>query len=167
MSDLIDTLRNILPEVGDPPELVPPLRAGRSADFRQARKQVSKIGKIISVASKVAGIFSGGATSVFNFLQLPFGIFGTYMGLYSNAQIDQVRKELYTIIDSHNHLVEVVELQKQAISTITPEIQDLTAVLHLTILQNPGYTTTRLSQIKNQLKHRIKIAIHTIQQAQH
>ena len=34
-------------------------------------------------------------------------------------------------------------------------------------MQNPGYTTTRLSQIKNQLKHRIKIAIHTIQQAQH
>jgi hypothetical protein len=57
-------------------------------------------------------------------------------------------------------LVEVVELQEQAISTITTEIQDLTAVLHLTILQNPGYTTTRLSQIENQLKH-------TIQQAQH
>ncbi len=58
-------------------------------------------------------------------------------------------------------------MQEQAISTITAEIQDLTAVLHLTILQNPGYTTTRLSRIENQLKHRLEIAIHTIQQAQH
>jgi hypothetical protein len=89
------------------------------------------------------------------------------MGLYNNAQIDQVQKELYTIIDSHNCLVKVVKLQEQAISTITDEIQDLTAVLHLTILQNPGYTTTRSSRIENQLKHRIEIAVHTIQQAQH
>jgi hypothetical protein len=85
------------------------------------------------------------------------------MGLYNNAQIDQVRKELYTIIASHNRLVKVVELQEQAISTITAEIQDLTAVLHLTILQNPGYTTTRLSGIENQLKHLLEIAIHIIQ----
>jgi len=167
MSELIDTLRNILPEVGEAPDSVPPIRAGRSADFKKAKKRVSTIGKIFSAASKVAGIFSGGATSVFNFLGLPFGIFGTYMGLYNNAQIDQVRKELYTVIDSHNRLVEVVELQDQAISTIAAEIQDLTAVLHLTILQNPGYTTTRLSRIENQLKHRIEIAVHTIQQAQH
>jgi hypothetical protein len=89
------------------------------------------------------------------------------MGLYNNAQIDQVWKELYTIIDSHNCLVEVVELQEQAISTITAEIQDLTAVLHLTILQNPGYTTTRFSWIENHLKHCIEVAVHTIQQAQH
>jgi hypothetical protein len=83
------------------------------------------------------------------------------MGLYNNAQIDQVQKELYTIIDSHNRLVEVVELQDQAISTIATEIQDLTAVLHLTILQNPSYTTTRLSRIENQLKHRMEIVVHT------
>jgi hypothetical protein len=37
----------------------------------------------------------------------------------------------------------------------------------LTILQNPGNTTTRLSRIENQLKNRIEIAVHTIQQAQH
>ena len=167
MSELIDTLRNILPEVGEPPDSVPPIRAGRSADFKKARKWVATIGKIFSAASKVAGIFSGGAASIFNFLGLPFGIFGTYMGLYNNAQIDQVQKELYTIIDSHNCLVKVVKLQEQAISSITDEIQDLTAVLHLTILHNPGYTTTRSSRIENQLKHRIEIAVHTIQQAQH
>jgi hypothetical protein len=60
------------------------------------------------------------------------------MGLYNNAQIDQVRKELYTLIDSHNRLVEVVELQDQAISTIAAEIQDLTAVLHLNHLTKSG-----------------------------
>jgi hypothetical protein len=70
------------------------------------------------------------------------------MELYNNAQIDQVWKELYTIIDSHNCLAEVVELKDQAMSTIAAKIQDLTAVLQLTILQNPGYTTTRLNRIE-------------------
>jgi hypothetical protein len=69
---------------------------------------------------------------VFNFLGLPFGIFGTYMGLYNNNQIDHVRKELYNVINYHNQLVEVVQLQELAISTITADIQELTAVLHLT-----------------------------------
>jgi hypothetical protein len=82
---------------------------------------------------------------VFNFLGLPFGIFGTYMGLYNNNQIDHVRKELYNVINYHNQLVEVVQLQELAISTITADIQELTAVLHLTILQNPGYITTILT----------------------
>ncbi len=102
------------------------------------------------------------AASVFNFL--PFGIFGT---LYNNYQIDQEWKELCNVINSHSWLVKVVELQEQAISTITAKIQELTAILHLTILQNPGYTTTRLNRVENQIKNRINIAVHTIQQAQH
>jgi hypothetical protein len=67
MSELIETLRNILPEVGEAPDSVPPIRAGRSADFKKAKKRVSTIGKIFSAASKVAGIFSGGATLRFQF----------------------------------------------------------------------------------------------------
>jgi hypothetical protein len=38
MSELIDTWRHILPEVGELPDSVPPIRAGRSADFKKARK---------------------------------------------------------------------------------------------------------------------------------
>jgi hypothetical protein len=90
MANLIETMRNILPEIGAPPPSPTPLRAGRSANFKQTKKRILKIGKIFAVTSKVAGIFSDGAASVFNFLGLPFGIFGTYMGLYNNAQIDQV-----------------------------------------------------------------------------
>ena len=67
------------------------------------------------------------------------------MGLYNNNQIDHVRKELYNVINYHNQLVEVVQLQELAISTITADIQELTAVLHLCILQNPGYITTILT----------------------
>jgi hypothetical protein len=97
-------------------------------------------------------------------LTLPFGVFGTYMGLYNK---DLVRKELYTVIDSHNHLVELVQAQEETISTITAQVEDLTLVLHFTVLQNPGYTSARLSQIENPIKIGINIAIHTIQQAQH
>ncbi len=34
--------------------------------------------------------------------------------------------------------------------------------MHLTVLQNPGYTSARLSQIESQIKIRLNIAIHTI-----
>jgi len=171
LSDLVDTLRNILPEVGDPKAASPQhLRAGRSAAFDSIKKKASKIKKfasIVSTASKIAGAFSSGVSGVMGLLSLPFGIFGTYMGLYNKDQINLVRKDLYTVIDSHNRLVELVQSQEETISTITAQVDDLTTILHLTILQNPGYTSVRLSRIENQIKMRLNIAIHTIQQAQH
>jgi ElaB/YqjD/DUF883 family membrane-anchored ribosome-binding protein len=171
LSNLVDTLRNILPEVGDP-KAAPPqqLRARRSASFDSIRKKVSKIKKfasIVSTASKIVGAFSSGVSGVMGLLTLPFGIFGTYMGLYNKEQINLVRKDLYTIINSHNRLVELVQAQEETISTITAQVEDLTSILHLTILQNPGYTSARLSRIRGQIKIRLNIAIHTIQQAQH
>jgi len=171
MSDLVDTLRNILPEIGDP-KTAPPqhLRAGRSAAFDSIKKKASKIKKFasfVSTASKIAGSFSSGVSGVLGLLSLPFGIFGTYMGLYNKDQINLVRKDLYTVIDSHNRLVELVQSQEETISTITAQVDDLTTILHLTVLQNPGYTSVRLSRIENQIKMRLNIAIHTIQQAQH
>ncbi len=89
------------------------------------------------------------------------------MGLYNKEQINLVRKDLYTVINSHNRLVELVQAQEETISTITAQVEALTSALHLTVLQNPGYTSVRLSRIKNQIKMRLNIAIHTIQQAQH
>jgi len=171
LSDLVDTLRNILPEIGEP-KAAPPqhLRAGRSAAFDSIKKKASKIKKIasiVSTASKIAGAFSSGVSGVMGLLSLPFGIFGTYMGLYNKDQINLVRKDLYTVIDSHNRLVELVQAQEETISTITAQVEDLTTILHLTVLQNPGYTSVRLSRIENQIKMRLNIAIHTIQQAQH
>ena len=167
ISDAIDTLRNILPEIGQPQSHLPHLRPGRSPDLQKIRKTASRVSKVISFASKVASVVSGGASGFFNLLGLPFGIFGTYMGLYNKEQIDLVRKDLYSVINSHNRLVEVVQLQEAAISTITSQVNHLTSALHLSVLQNPGYTTARLSRIESQIRTRINIAIHTIQQAQH
>ena len=171
LSDLVDTLRNILPEVGNPNTMSPQHhRSGRSADFDSIKKKASKIKKyasIISTASKIAGAFSSGVSGVMGLLSLPFGIFGTYMGLYNKEQINLVRKDLYTVINNHNRLVELVQAQEETISTITAQVEALTSALHLTVLQNPGYTSVRLSRIENQIKMRLNIAIHTIQQAQH
>ena len=171
LSDLVDTLRNILPEVGNPNTMSPQHhRSGRSADFDSIKKKASKIKKyasIISTASKIAGAFSSGVSGVMGLLALPFGVFGTYMGLYNKEQINLVRKDLYTVINNHNRLVELVQAQEETISTITAQVEALTSALHLTVLQNPGYTSVRLSRIENQIKMRLNIAIHTIQQAQH
>jgi hypothetical protein len=145
LSGLVDSLRNILPEIGELKSSQPQhLRYGRSASFDSVKRKVSKVKKfasVISTASKIVGAFSSGVSGVMGLLTLPFGIFGTYMGLYNKDQINLVRKELYTVIESHNRLVELVQVQEETILSITAQAEDLTSVLHLTVLQNPGYTS--------------------------
>ena len=131
LSDLVNTLCNILPEVGNQNTMSPQHhRSGRSANFDSIKKKASKIKKfasIVSTASKIAGAFSSGVSGVMGLLSLPFGIFGTYMGLYNKEQINLVRKDLYTVINSHNRLVELVQAQEETISTITAQVEALTS----------------------------------------
>ena len=115
----------------------------------------------------VSNLVGGTSSGFMNLIGLPFGIFGTFMGLYNKAQINQLRRELYKTITAHNRLVEISQQQDENIQMLDQQLLDLAYVLHLVILQNPGYTSARLSRIESQLKSRIHIAIHTIQQAQH
>ena len=169
IGEQIETMRLILPEVAahgssDPIQL----RTGRSTDLKMKLKKTSRIIKGAKIVGKVVSSLIGGTSSGFmNLLGLPFGIFGTFMGLYNKAQIDQVRRELYKTINAHNRLVEISQQQDEHIQLLDEQLLDLASVLHLVILQNPGYTSARLSRIESQLKARIHIAIHTIQQAQH
>jgi hypothetical protein len=168
ISDSISTLQNILPEVeaSNPDHLRH--RTSRSASvLQQLRKKAESTEKILSVAAQAVGIFTGGTGRLLGILGLPFGIYRTYLGLYNKEQIEEVRKELYCTIDTHNCLVEVVEPHEKMISEINNQIDQIVDVLHLSILQNPGYNLARLTHLENQFKHCLNIANHTIQQPQH
>jgi hypothetical protein len=104
---------------------------------------------------------------IFNFLNLPMGIFGTFMGLYNKAQIDNLRSQLLGTISAHNRLVEVVHGQEQYLQLIDNNLAQVTHSLNLLITIDPALTSTRLSRIETQIKERINIAVHVIQQAQH
>lgn len=168
IADMVDTLQQVLPEVAVPNNIPssssPTHRTGRSPSFSNIKKHISRARLAINISKKIINAMSGGATGL---LGLPFGIFGTFMGLYNQAQINALRRELYSTIDAHNRLVEVVSQHDQLISEIDQQVVELTNILHITLLQNPGYTSARLARIENQIKSRLNIAIHTIQQAQH
>lgn len=167
LGEMVATLQHILPEVAQPePPQAAPVRHGRSFDFNKMKKKVSMASKGINIISKAVSMASGGL-NFSSLLGLPFGIFATFMGLYNGAQINQLRKELYRTIEAHNRLVEVVDQQEHHLEIIDAQLLDLANVLHFTVMQNPGYTSARLSRIESQIRRRIKIAIHTIQQAQH
>jgi len=102
-----------------------------------------------------------------NFLNLPLGIFGTFMGLYTQAQVDQLRKELHSTIAQHNRLVEVVQGHEILITELENNMRNLTAVLATLTTHNPAVISTRLSWIERQLGNRLQVLTHALQQAQH
>ena len=102
-----------------------------------------------------------------NFLSLPLGVFGTFMGIFNSAQIDKLQTELHTTIDKHNRLVEVVETHGHEIDSVNQTMTNLVHSFHTLVHNDPGLTSSRLTHIENQIKERIQTAIHVIQQAQH
>jgi hypothetical protein len=100
-------------------------------------------------------------------LGIPLGIFGTFMGLYNKAQIEKLQMDFQDLKLRHNRLVEVVDQHEHHLQLINSTFNFLIHGLHLMATHNPALTSSRLLSIETQIKDRIQIAIHTIQQAQH
>ena len=102
-----------------------------------------------------------------NSLSLPFGIFGTFMGLYNKRQIEHLRRELHSTQDGIKRIVEVIKFQDIQIKDIQNEINNLYSILQIHIKRDPGLLEARLSRLENQIKDRIQISVHLVQQAHH
>ena len=148
----VNNFRDSLPEVSSGP--------------RSKRSILDTGRKIYKAAKTVSGIVQG-VSSLFRAASLPFGILGTFIGLFQAHQIDNLRKELHETIEAHNRLVEVVQEQITFVQKIEKDVVDLGTVLRVAVLHNPGVTAARLHRIEGQIKRRLEIAIHTLQQAQH
>jgi hypothetical protein len=151
ITDQLNTLRAILPEVASAPSNVLYNRRPRDADRNK---------------------YNGPKADVrfprfLNFLSLPMGVFGTFMGLYNKAQIDRLQDQLQGTIAKHNRLVEVVQDHEHFIQDLNRTVEVLIHTLNIRNTYDPALTSTRLSHIENQIKDRANIAVHVIQQAQH
>ena len=100
-------------------------------------------------------------------LGIPLGIFGTYMGLYNQAQIEKLQTDFQDYKLRQDRLVEVTDSHEHHLQLINATFNYLIEGLHLTTTHNPALTASRLLSIEAQIKDRIQIAVHTIQQAQH
>ena len=97
----------------------------------------------------------------------PFGIFGTFMGIYNAHQIRQLQAQLNAQADAHNKLVEVVQQHDTEIEQLDSGVSSLITALGATVYHNPAFMSVQLSRLIRQLNHRLDIATHVIQQAQH
>lgn len=158
------TIRHVLPYPSDGEEAYQRPRHGRDIQMNlTATMEKPEPPKIRENLKATSGTRT---TRFLPALSLPFGIFGTFMGLYNKQQIDFLRKELQTTQEGHNKLIEVVKVQEQHLQDLETALHQLTHVLLLASMQNPGLLEARLNRVENQLQRRIQIANHVLQSAQ-
>jgi hypothetical protein len=157
------TLRHVLPYPSDGEQAYQRRRHGR--DLQMNLTVNTDIPKVKDEIKTSASTITRN-TRFLPALSLPFGIFGTFMGLYNKKQIDYLRRELQTTQAGHNKLVEVVQLQEVHIQELETALFQLTKILRLQTMQNPGLLEARLNRVENQLQRRIQVATHVLQAAQ-
>jgi len=138
-------------------------------ELRQ-RRSIAKILKftkkaipVIRFANKVLQVTKFGTSAV----SLPFGIFGTFMGLYTTGQVNKLRRELYDVVAAHNRLVEVVQTHDKEIVELQQNVDDIKAYLTYSTELDIAHTSAKISRLRNQLISRYHVAVHVIQQLQH
>ena len=114
-----------------------------------------------------SGLADVRAPRFLGFLAPGLGVFGTFMGIFNKAQIDKLQIEMQDVRTKHNRLVEVVADQDEHLQQINVTMDGLLGILNILAVNDPAITTSRLSYVESQIKDRIQIAIHVIQQAQH
>jgi hypothetical protein len=156
MTENLEALRSRMPDV-------PAVRSNLVPDLRFTRS--TSHGNSTHWNGPKAKVLRGG--KFLNFLSLPMGIFGTYMGLYNKAQIDQLRRDLQVTQATQGRLIEVVQEQGHLLKQITSAIHHIAHSFEVLVSNDPALTSTRLSRIEDQIRNRYNIAVHVIQQAQH
>ena len=157
------TLRHILPFPSDADEAVKHFRRGRDTTSKNETFSPTDYPLLKETIKATGGTRNARFLTP---LALPFGIFGTFMGLYNKQQIDHLRRELQTTQAGMNKLVEVTKLHTQHIAALERALYQLTGILHMSIVQNPGLLEARLNRVENQIQRRIQIATHVLQAAQ-
>lgn len=101
------------------------------------------------------------------FVGLISAIAGTFMGLYSRAQMDAIKEDLYNVKQTQQHFIKVTTTLQNDIRTISTELDSLTDAVRVMTLTNPAYLVSALSRAERQLERALQKAQNVIQQAQH
>jgi len=124
--------------------------------------------QILGTAFKVAKhglIRSLGSPSII--FSLAKGILGTFMGLYTQNQIDKLREDVDELREGHNQLVEVVAKNQVVLEDLIEEVNFLRLRLDSQEILQISYVMATLNGMYFRLKDSLEVAVHTIQQAQH
>ena len=94
------------------------------------------------------------------------GVIGTFMGLYTQYQLTQLRNELHNTVQKHNRLVTVVERNRIDIRRINQTIEEIIVALTATALSGPAITIHKLHSVEEELDAQLYRAEHTLRSLQ-
>lgn len=95
------------------------------------------------------------------------GVLGTFMGLYTQVQINKLRNQVDDLQAEHNQLVEVVAENKASISRLESWMTKLNFTVSVLDKINPGIVVAEMNSMYQSIKSAIEVAVHAVQQAMH
>ena len=98
---------------------------------------------------------------------LPIAIAATAMGIYNSVQIEFLKTELLEVKDNVKRLFEVMQRFDKEFNEVGAAIRDLSTSLLIMNVASPSFFDARLTRIENQIRHRLRMATHALQTAQH
>jgi hypothetical protein len=166
---LID-LRGILPgsSQGNPSRLESFARSRRSVPLLAARALGGLVRKGFSgVGGKLVrgGLPKFGKPSLL--LSLAQGVFGTFMGLYTQKQISKLQQEILDARVEQDRLLEVVNQQQREIDEVQQKVTTLYETLEVHTKVNAPLAIAQLSDICMNVQRAFETVVHAIQQVHH
>lgn len=111
----------------------------------------------------VKDALSGRNPRFLNPMGLALGAFGTFMGLFNQHQIRNLREE---VAQKHGLLLEVVTNQQQQLNEVNKTMDILITYITSSGLYDVTIFLAELNEIENEIRRRINWATHAIQAAQ-
>jgi len=126
---------------------------------------ISKLGNFIFKTTKNGMLRQTRSPSLI--FSLAKGILGTFMGLYTQYQIDKLRSDVDNLRAEHEQLVEVVAENRAAISELSKWVNQLNSTISMLNKINPGIVVAEMNSMYQRIRSALEVAVHTVQQAMH
>ena len=89
------------------------------------------------------------------------------MGLYLQTQIRKLRYKVNEIRDDQERIVKAVTENKASIGNLEKWFGELNSTVAILKQLNPGIVMAKLRSMYDHIQHALKVAVQTVQQAQH
>jgi len=140
-------------------------KAEPGSEYREKRSVLTRAGGLLFKAAKHGMIRKVRSPSLL--FSLARGILGTFMGMYTQHQIDKLRTQVGELREDHNQLVEVVTENRASIVKLENQMGGLNKTLTILSKLNSGIVVSEMSSMYRDLHAALDIAVHTVQQAMH
>ena len=95
------------------------------------------------------------------------GVLGTFLGLFNEGEISNIRSQLGNVQANQNVLVHISHTHDQQIHLLHAELTHLTSIIKLLIKYNPALVYAKLESQLQIVQDRLKILQDAVQQLQH